>query len=70
MFHALNEGWTIDTHKITDLIQWVKMLISANSQDPERVYRELGVEQRPGQQQTDETAMTVGEYMKLAGLED
>lgn len=69
VFHVLNHGWTADTHKVVDLIQWVKMLIAANSAEPEGVYRNLGEEWRPGQEVEAEQFMTVGEYMKRAGLE-
>lgn len=70
VFHAVNEGWTADTHKVTDLIEWVKLLVCANTQDPESAVRQLEKDPRPGvPKQEQSKVMTVGEYMKLAGLE-
>jgi hypothetical protein len=71
VFHAVNDGWTADTHKITDLIEWVKLLACANTQDPEAAVRQLERDPRPGtpiQQQS--RVMTIGEYMKRVGMED
>lgn len=70
VFHRLHDGWDANTHKITDLIEWVKMSICAQAEDPERAYKSLGADTRPGQVKAEETPMmTIGEYMKLTGLE-
>jgi hypothetical protein len=70
VFHRVNEGWTADTHKVSDLIEWVKMLICINAEDPDKAYQQLGREKRPGvEEPTPEQVMTIGEYMQRAGLE-
>lgn len=72
VFHILNEGWDATAHKISDLIEWVKMLCCTHSEDPQRAYDSLEKERRPGQRKPVEPKhqMTIGDYMKLAGLED
>lgn len=74
VFHLLNEGWTATTHKVTDLIEWTKMQLCTSAEDPERAWDQMKREHpsyRPGQDTTtDEPTMTVGDYMRLAGLED
>jgi hypothetical protein len=70
VFHLLHEGWDANTHKLTDLIEWVKMLLCTNFGDPEAAYESLGREKRAGvEQPPEEPKMTIGDYMKLAGLE-
>jgi hypothetical protein len=64
VFHVKHDGWDANTHKITDLIQWVKMLISLNTGDPQKAYDELGPESRPGSKSVEPPKpMTIGEYM-------
>lgn len=70
VFHRLHEGWDATTHKVSDLIEWVKMLVCVNAENPQDAYRQLGPERRPGVVEAAKPAvMTVGEYMKLSGLD-
>lgn len=72
VFHKLNQGWTTDTHKITDLIELTKMLVCANAEDPKSAYEKFDRDWRPGDpipgsvEQPEQ--MTIADYMKLAGL--
>lgn len=71
-FHVVNGGWTHDTHKIADLIEvgnallWTKTKAAHKGQRPPdfSVQRPGGTAQQPQQQH-----MTIGEYMRRAGLE-
>jgi len=75
VFHKLHEGWSSDTHKITDLIEWTKTLMCINAPDEETMRRsreKLGFDWRPGDPIPDAVEkpkqMTIADYMKLAGL--
>jgi hypothetical protein len=70
VFHKLFEGWTADTYKLAELIEWNQMLLSINAEDPQHAFDQLPKQQRPGQKPPEpEKHMTIGEYMKLAGME-
>lgn len=71
LFHAVNQGWDATTHKVTDAVEWLKLLACANTVDPESAVRQLQKDPRPGvPEQEQAPVLTIGEYMKLAGLED
>jgi hypothetical protein len=71
VFHCINEGWTADTHKISDLIEWIKMLLCTNAENPEQAWEQLDRERRPGMVEPEKPPqMTIGEYMRLSGMED
>lgn len=71
LYHVINEGWTPETHRLTDLVDIGTLLLWAKTKDaqdninrPEPLYR-------PGVQKEPELpVMTIGDYMKLAGLEE
>jgi hypothetical protein len=77
VYYKLHEGWTPDTHKITDLIEWIKTLMCTNAgskEEAQRAREELGLDRRPGDpprvQEPEAPHMTIAEYIKLAGLEE
>lgn len=70
VYTILNEGWEATTHKVSDLIEWVKMLLCANAEDPQKAYNSLERDKRPGQTPANtEPPMTIGDYMNLSGME-
>lgn len=71
VFHLLNEGWEATTHKVTDLIEWTKMLLCTNAEDPEKAWDRMPREDRPGSiPKETEPVLTIGDYMRLAGMEE
>lgn len=71
VFHVVNEGWEATTHKVSDLIEWIKILLCTNAENPEAAYEQLGRDLRPGAkvEPPQRQQITIGEYMKLAGLD-
>ena len=71
VFHVVNDGWDATTHKVSDLIQWVKVLISMGTADPQKAFDALGADQRPGMEPEvqEPQHITIGEYMRLAGMD-
>jgi hypothetical protein len=70
VFHVINEGWEATTHKVSDLIEWMKISLCINAEDPKAAYEQLGRDLRPGAKaEAPQQQMTIGEYMKLANLE-
>lgn len=71
VFHRVNDGWDANTHKITDLIEWIKMSLCVHAENPQAAYDQLGADRRPGQVAVEQPKpMTIGDYMKLTGMED
>lgn len=71
VFHALHSGWTVDTHKLAQLVDAQKWLVWAKTEDGHRNINRPEPEWRPGDQVEEQApTMTIGDYMRLAGLED
>lgn len=69
-FHVLNEGWTADTHQLTNLLDVANWLLWSKTKDAQEKHPQHKPERspRPGYQAPlDEEAphMTVEDYMKI-----
>jgi hypothetical protein len=72
LYHEYNNGWTVNEHLLTDILEvqdmllWTKTKAAQNNKNrPKRRYR-------PGQESKKSDAkqvMTVAEYMKRTGME-
>lgn len=72
VFHKLHEGFSTDTHRLADLVDIGMLLLWSKTEDGQDNRNRPHPVWRPGQtqQQSERPAMTVGEYMKLSGMED
>lgn len=69
--YATHQGWTRDTHKLTQLVDIGKWLIWAKTEDGLNNRNRPEPEWRPGDPVPEQQPhMTVGEYMKLSGYFD
>lgn len=71
VFHKVNAGWTSDTHQLATLIDVGQLLLWAKTEDAQRNINRPDLVPRPGLEPVDPgpPSMTIGDYMKLAGLE-
>lgn len=71
VFFRLHEGWNATTHKVSDAIEWLKMLVCVNAENPQKAYEDIGPERRPGVVEAEKPpVMTIGDYMRLSGMEE
>lgn len=72
IYHVVNEGWTPDTHRLTDLVDIGSLLLWAKTEDGQENRNRPDQLPRPGSGPKADVppAMTIGDYMRLSGLED
>lgn len=72
VFYAMHEGWTRDTHKLTQLVDIGNWLVWAKTEDGQENRNRPDQLPRPGSGPKADVppAMTIGDYMRLSGLED
>jgi hypothetical protein len=70
VFYATHEGWTRDTHKLTQLVDIGKWLIWAKTEDGQNNRNKPEPEWRPGDPiPGQQPVTTIRDYMRLVGME-
>lgn len=69
VYYATHKGWDRLTYKMTDLIDVVKWIAWTKTEDAQHNRNQPPPEWRPGDAvPTQETTMTIRDYMKLTGM--
>jgi hypothetical protein len=70
VFYATHEGWTRDTHKLTQLVDIGNWLIWAKTEDGQDNRNKPPPEWRPGDPVPEQQpVMTIRDYMRRVGME-
>lgn len=70
VFYAMHEGWTRDTHKLTQLVDLAKWLVWAKTEDGHENRNRPEPEWRPGDPIPEQQpTTTIRDYMRLVGME-
>jgi hypothetical protein len=70
VFYAMHEGWTRDTHKLTQLVDIGNWLVWAKTEDGQENRNRPALEWRPGDPMPEQQPVTtIRDYMRLVGME-
>lgn len=71
VYTIVNEGWTPDTHRLTDLVDIGALLLWSKTKEAQEDRGRPDPLPRPGTENAEAApVMTIGDYMKLSGMEN